>query len=261
MKDFLVMLNAELNGLLDMRADFSKQLKHLPKGSLSATVKGGKVYYSKIYNKKKRYVGKEDNIEVVLLQKKYYLEESIRRINTNLDCLEKIIAKWKSVMPVDVLAAAPKAYSGFSGINSVLCHNQKLIDWEQHHYCRSQIYPEGLIHRTIKGEYVRSKSEALIANSLSSHGIPYHYEEIRMVAEEKFAPDFTIFVAKQNRIIIWEHFGMISDATYLQRCVEKIARYLAAGYKLWEDLIITFDALDNSIDTQLIDNIINTFLK
>ena len=35
--------------------------------------------------------------------------------------------------------------------------------------------PQGNLE-TIKGEKVRSKSEVIIANLLTSHNIPYHYE-------------------------------------------------------------------------------------
>ena len=59
---------------------------------------------------------------------------------------------------------------------------------------KKSLFLEGsLIHRTERGELVRSKSELLIANKLHSMGIEYGYEQPLNIGEGRFRyPDFTI---------------------------------------------------------------------
>ncbi len=51
-------------------------------------------------------------------------------------------------------------------------------NWDMAEYEKSSEYPENLIIPTNKGDMVRSKSEALIANALYDMNIPYRYEEL-----------------------------------------------------------------------------------
>lgn len=62
---------------------------------------------------------------------------------------------------------------------------------------------------TIKGELVKSASEAIIANFLYKHGIDYEYEKVydRVVADRKiYKPDFTLNLAGLPVYI--EYFGL-----------------------------------------------------
>ncbi len=76
-------------------------------------------------------------------------------------------------------------------------------------------YAEHLIHRTIKGHLVRSKSELVIANILHEQGIEYEYERVFDGSEEKghMRPDFS-FVTLSGDVILWEHLGMLDQSTY-----------------------------------------------
>ena len=79
-----------------------------------------------------------------------------------------------------------------------------LISWEYAPYNKSTDYPEDLIVPAPKGEMMRSKSEASIAQVLYSHGIPYRYEEIHEIYGTDMATDFTIMHPKTGAIILWE---------------------------------------------------------
>lgn len=63
--------------------------------------------------------------------------------------------------------------------------------------------------RTIKGEYVKSAAEMIIANFLYFNGIDYLYEEVYSELSEdnrSYRPDFTLNLAGQN--IYLEYFGL-----------------------------------------------------
>lgn len=113
--------------------------------------------------------------------------------------------------------------------------------------------PEGLIHRTDRGEKVRSKSEVIIANTLHNLGLDYRYEfplegSIQTGVRR---PDFVVF-DMQHKPILWEHLGMLHDDRYSKKWNEKLVWYEANGFVLGENLLITRDEADGSLDSQSI---------
>lgn len=120
-----------------------------------------------------------------------------------------------------------------------------------------RLLEEGLIHRTARGEAVRSKSEVIIANLLDANGVDYRYEEpLERDGQVKY-PDFTIEDDDTGETYYWEHLGMLSDAAYLQRWNEKkqwlrdhgvIPRNEGGGSA--GTLITTVDSADGGIDSE-----------
>lgn len=77
------------------------------------------------------------------------------------------------------------------------------------------IYPSLLIHRTSTGVAVRSKSEVIVADTLTRLGLEWEYE--RKLINPKNPgdfrlPDFT--VGYQGDLIYWEHLGMLASPLY-----------------------------------------------
>jgi len=71
---------------------------------------------------------------------------------------------------------------------------------------------------TIKGELVKSKGEAIIANFLYVNGIDYYYEKIykeTMDYKRVYKPDFTLELNGEE--VYLEYFGMLSDDTNYKR--------------------------------------------
>ena len=114
--------------------------------------------------------------------------------------------------------------------------------WEGQEYEKNSEYPEQLIVKAPKGEYVRSKSEALIANALYDAGIEYRYECATMIGGIKYYPDFTVRVPGTKITKIWEHFGKIDDPEYFSKMMRKISAYIKAGYVPGVNLIFTFES-------------------
>lgn len=85
-------------------------------------------------------------------------------------------------------------------------------------------YEEGKIHETLVGCIVRSKSEVIIANLLTSAGIPFRYE-LPLFAPDGtiYLPDFTIEWRGQK--YYWEHLGMLDSDYYRQKWEAKKAWY------------------------------------
>ena len=95
---------------------------------------------------------------------------------------------------------------------------------------------EGLIHRTERGELVRSKSELVIADKLHARGVDYAYEQPLVVGDGRVRyPDFTIADHARGVTYYWEHLGLLDDPGYRARWARKRADYLAAGIRPHED--------------------------
>ncbi len=240
---------------------FSDQLQYLPNGRLTRTKKNGESYYYKVLNGKRTYLGKGNSEEVLDLQEKRFLEESLKRIRKNLAAGNAFLKKYQNIDEGSILKETPQAYQPIVGAAFFAGGKKNLDRWEKEPYQRSTAYPERLIHRTMRGDLVRSKSEVIIANTLFSKGIPYRYEELIQVGDYTVAADFHVAVKSRSRKRLWEHFGMIGDADYLEKCMLKIQTYIENGFLPWEDVIFTFDTKRGSIDAQTIERIAELFCR
>jgi hypothetical protein len=115
-------------------------------------------------------------------------------------------------------------------------------------------HPENLIHRTSTGVLVRSKSEVIVADTLTRLGIDYKYEESLHDKEDPTdfrLPDFTI--AYEGETWYWEHLGMLSIPSYAAAWERKKTWYQRNG---WLTMVITSeDGSDGSIDVPSIERI------
>ncbi|WP_201729473.1 AAA family ATPase [Acidocella sp. C78] len=89
---------------------------------------------------------------------------------------------------------------------------------------------EGLIHRTTRGELVRSKSEVIIANLLDGLKLSYGYEQPFTAPDGSVRyPDFTIDDGETGRRLLIEHLGMLDRPDYVRRWKAKEEWYRQAG--------------------------------
>ena len=126
---------------------------------------------------------------------------------------------------------------------------------------------EGLIHRTTRGELVRSKSEVIIANLLYGLGIAYAYEQPFVGQDGSVRyPDFTIEDAEIGRRIFLEHLGLFTQPVYRRRWQIKLDWYLSQGVSLegeeeGESGILMTTAEEKGIDSADIERRLRAILK
>ena len=126
---------------------------------------------------------------------------------------------------------------------------------------KKKYYEQALIHRTLKGDLVRSKSEVIIANMLYESGIEYEYEKELDLGEDGIRiPDFTIEDAESGTCIYWEHCGMLGDAGYSKHWEEKKEVYEKHHIKEGDNLIVSKDSLNGGIDSAEIKRLIEKYL-
>ncbi|MFC3159355.1 ATP-binding domain-containing protein [Chryseobacterium arachidis] len=121
---------------------------------------------------------------------------------------------------------------------------------------QKRYFEEKLIHKTVRGEMVRSKSEVIVANIIDKMGIDYTYEELLTIKGKNYLPDFTL--RYQGRTAYLEHLGMLGNILYKAHWKEKQSSYEESGIsEQIGNLIITQDGLDGSLDSKIIEDSIN----
>jgi len=116
-------------------------------------------------------------------------------------------------------------------------------------------YASHLIHRTAKDVLVRSKSEVIVADTLTRLRISYEYEKKLLNKDDDpkdfRLPDFT--VSYEGDTFYWEHLGLISVPSYREQWERKRNWYERNGYL--DQLITSEDGPDGSIDSMTIEQI------
>ena len=116
-------------------------------------------------------------------------------------------------------------------------------------------YANHLIHRTAKNVLVQSKSEVIVADTVTRLGISYDYEKKLLSSDgnprDFRLPDFT--VSFEGDIFYWEHLGMLSVPSYRAKWERKRDWYQRNKYM--DRLITSEDGLDGSISSAEIERI------
>lgn len=92
-------------------------------------------------------------------------------------------------------------------------------DWDQLILAEEERTPEeelalrrALVAESLKGDYVKSFGEKVIANFLFEHDLCYRYEEVHDWDGSPYRPDFTI--RHDRRRVVIEYFGLRGDREY-----------------------------------------------
>lgn len=137
--------------------------------------------------------------------------------------------------------------------------SQELEKWMKEPYEHNPKYPENLIHESISGNIVRSKSEALIDMLLFQSRIPFRYECQLNLNGVLLYPDFTIRHPINGKLYYWEHFGMMDAPFYVQNFLKKMKIYLDNQITPDINLITTLETQDNPLSSQNVQELINHY--
>ncbi len=137
--------------------------------------------------------------------------------------------------------------------------SDELRQWQSAPHVPNASHPEHLVHQTILGHMVRSKSEVIIANALFSNGIPYHYECKLPFETCTLYPDFTIRHPKTGETLYWEHFGMMENDAYRRQACSKLDLYGSHGIFPDIQLITTYETLEHPLNSRKVQRIIEEY--
>ncbi len=135
----------------------------------------------------------------------------------------------------------------------------ELSQWVNAPYERNHKNPEHLIIKTKHGYSVRSKSEYIIDMILHDYNIPFRYECALLLGDLTIYPDFTILHPKTRQIYYWEHFGKMQDPKYARNALIKLETYARNNIYPTINLITTYETNTNTLDPNLVENIIQFY--
>lgn len=248
------------NKLHDEILTLRKKLKKYPKGELFCVKNGKYIKWFQSNHSAPIYIPKSQRaLAVALAEKKYYrcqLDSLLLREKT----MQKYEQSHREIQhKMDQLLQEDSPYLDLLKEN-VLMVPAEVRDWMNAEYPRNTMYPENLVHKTLAGHMVRSKSEALISNALFLKKIPYRYECMLELGNIQLFPDFTILHPETGKIIYWEHFGIMDDPAYCDKAFHKLKTYSSYGIIPSINLTLTFETRQHPIDLESINKIIDEYL-
>lgn len=246
--------------------------KNAPKGCLKYQKKGKKTYfYHQTWDEKsesweRKYIKKENKLLPKELAQKQYYSEIGSLIKRNVLALRNLIQQYH---PEDM----KEIYENLSGVRKklieplVISEEERIKQWDSQEYVGNGFHPENLRYETEQGEFVRSKSEVIIANILYQHrkDILYKYEKpLEVLVDRKIKtiyPDFTILNVHTGKIRYWEHAGRMDDPIYANEFVKKTNTYVANGFMPGTDVIFTYETMANPLEIYTIRRVVEEILS
>ena len=259
------------------------------------TIKGRPTFYRVEKDGKIVYVSQSDQKQIKELSSAYYAKKiryAALKEKKQIDACIAILEKDPEASDVDkVEKKIPKAIKKNAEL-SELTNEGYARKWQNGNDIvkkyRSHKKDDYHKYETMRGDYVGSKSEVIIADRLYARGIPYHYEiaftpeavvdrsrpvydEFGTVigfealgfspqAEDTLHPDFYVLNKRTRKAIFWEHLGKMDDSEYCRKNFNRFMRILDAGYVIGVDLIVTHEDSRHPLLPQEIDRIIEKYL-
>ncbi len=261
----------------------AKSLSRAPEGSLYISVDGQYLKYRWRTNEngvmRERSIGKEGEL-IRRLARKRYLQEELSRIKSNIALLEKACSKSVSLEPDEIVKALPKGLGYLDRELFVTGRNasfnwphpsrspdvsvrRPVLDtglmspeeWAALPYRENTSYLQYKKQLSPRGFLCRSKSEVAIAGRYDVFRIPFHCDETILIDTYELAPDF-IGARADGKLIYHEHCGLHDDG-YRSNFSWKLSLYDSVGIRPGQNLIITYDREDSTLNLELVD----AFLK
>lgn len=210
--------------------------------------------------RKESFLGHADNLRVQQYKNDRFYRESIKRLKHNLNTLKRTEKSYQDYSPEYIQRKLPNAYKDLPDrcYSDPLYEELRLLMQEKQKDDPKE-FPKAA-NITVTGQQVRSKGEVIIFNLLTSHDIPFRYEEpLKLTTPEgqsvTIHPDFVITTAAMKNIY-WEHFGLLEKEDYYANFCSKVKLYHHNGITLGDNLIVTADKAGGAINSHCIDQVI-----
>ena len=204
--------------------------------------------------------------QIQLLAQKGYYEKVEPILQKNLKLLEKFERAYCYDKEMQVYESMTEDRQSLIIPLEENC-THRIRAWEQETYEPCNKYPETLRYETNAGEFVRSKSEVIIANLLhmKADQLLYKYErplKLRYQGRKIIVyPDFTIFHPLTGKEIYWEHFGKMDLPEYAKNAADKLHMYARNGIYPGDRLITTYETMEQPLDTAIVQKLITYHFK
>lgn len=137
--------------------------------------------------------------------------------------------------------------------------SKELDHWMNSQYKHNLKHPEHLTQKVGSNEFVRSKSEAMIAKVLKQYKIPYRYESQLILDDVELYPDFTIRHPKTGEYFYWEHFGLLDKPEYVKTMHTKMQLYTANNIMPSIKLITTYETKEKPLTFEMVELLVKYY--
>ena len=250
---------AEYNRLQHQINSLQEQIAQLPEGKLICVHNNKYLKWFQSDGHTMQYIPKKEKRLIAELASKRYFSLLSEDLSQEKKAIDAYLKKHnKDIGKAQHLLIQKPEYREFIA-SCFTPVTQELATWSTTPYTKNNAYPEQLIHKTVSGNLVRSKSEAMIDMYLYTNKIPFRYECMLQLGSTSFFPDFTIRHPKTGDLFYWEHFGMVDNTLYCQNMTSKLQLYIAHGIIPSVQLITTYETKERPLSIELIKNIIEHY--
>ncbi len=264
MNEIQTMLDAREKYLTQLLKEKERALKKAPEGSLRISNKGNIYQYYQRTNPKDHtgtFIRREDMELARKLAQKDYDEKVLRASEKELDAIHKYLKTCPDKTAEQIYESLHQERQKI--IRPIIETDEEFIKkWEKVSYKHKGFDPKYPEFYTYKGERVRSKSEVIIADALEKAGVPYRYEyPLYVKGVGNTHPDFLTLNVRTREEIFWNHLGMLDDPKYAEDNVWKINQYLKSGYYPGDNMILTYETMNNPLNQKIVKQMIEHYLK
>lgn len=230
-----------------------------PEGCLRVARSG---QHQEFYHRKSKqerggsYIPK-DKIDVAqALAQKTYAEKFIKTVAPKLNLIDSLLNEYENDSYEEVYGRQTEIRQHL--IKPYIIEDTEFAKrWLEIPYEPNPKFPEKKDQKTANGEWVRSKSEVIIADNLKMLGIPYKYEApvkipgtsdgdaFHAMVESPptlIYPDFTCLNVRRRKLVYIEHFGIMDSPEYRDKeFFWKLRNYENAGIIQGKNFIMTFE--------------------
>lgn len=255
--DALLVRKTQLEQLIQAK---TKAMLTAPKARLRISTNKGTCQYYKVTEPGKKlgtYIPKKSLSEAVELAQTDYLQKLLPLLQAELEHINNLLENQFNATHLQT-TLHPGRQKLVTPVT--LTDKEYAAAWLSVEYNRKPFDPAAPVLQTSTGQRVRSKSEVMIAETLSRLGVPFRYEFPVRLKTYTVHPDFFCLNLKTRQEFLWEHFGMMDASEYAQNAVTKLHDYQKCGYFPGKNLIISAETRETPLSTKQIEQLVKEFL-
>jgi len=234
------------------------RLQSLPEGKLLCTHNGN---YSKWYlsnGASPIYIPKKERQFAAKLAERNYLSLLLEDLQQECRALDAYLQHHRTTKSAEHFLSHSPEHRNLI-FSAALPLSAELSDWINTPYKQNPKHPEQLVHRSVSGHMLRSKSEVFIDMALFNNKLPFRYECALILGDVVLYPDFTIRHPKTGKTYYWEHFGRMDDPSYIKNACSKLEIYTSHGIVPSIHLITTYETRNHPLNPSVIEQIIEEY--
>ena len=242
MKAIVLSMRRRLETLNNVEKKVQELLKTAPDGTIRVYKANGflRIYHITDTNDRNGTYLKTNQVDLARdLAQKDYLTRLNRSIQAEKKVIGRFLENYPKHSPEDVFAKLIPARKEL--VTPLLAEDEDAAKiWMAEPFVENPYLPEEKQFATKRGELVRSKSEAMIADAYYDMGIPYKYDFPVKVGKGKTKyVDFALLDVRNGRVFYHEHLGRLDDPEYLHKNMIKLEEYRRASIYTGKNLILT----------------------